>query len=92
MTLATCCANSLTNIETLKSYIQDAENEGDQEFVEFFDRSWRITIGQPGGQRRYSCPYCRASKSSSSPHAAIGPVGPGQNSSESSVPLQYVVS
>jgi hypothetical protein len=39
MTLATCCANSLTNIETLKSYIQDAENEGDQEFVELFDRS-----------------------------------------------------
>ena len=72
MTLATCCTISLTNIETLKSYIQDAENEGDQEFVEFFDRSWRITIGQPGGQRRYSCPYCRASKSSSSPDAAMG--------------------
>ena len=92
MTLVTCCANSLTNIETLKSYIQDAENEGDQEFVEFFDRSGRITIGQPSGQRRYSCPYCRASKSSSSPDAAIGPVGPGQNISEASVPLQYVVS
>jgi hypothetical protein len=91
MTLATCCANSLTNIETLKSYIQDAENEGDQEFVELFDRSWRITIGQPSVQRRYSCPYCRASKSSSLPDAAIGLVG-GQNSSESSVPLQYVAS
>ena len=25
------------NVETLKSYIQDAEEEGDQELVEFFD-------------------------------------------------------
>lgn len=29
---------SSDNVESLKSYIQDAEQEGDQELVDFFDR------------------------------------------------------
>jgi hypothetical protein len=52
------------NVETLKSYVQDAEQEGDQELVSYSTRSSRTTRGPPGGPRRCLCPDCRASKSS----------------------------
>jgi hypothetical protein len=35
--LITVLYQSSNNIESLKTYIQDAEQEGDQELVEFFD-------------------------------------------------------
>jgi hypothetical protein len=35
--LITVLYQSSNNIESLKTYIQDAEREGDQELVEFFD-------------------------------------------------------
>ena len=35
--LITVLYQSSNNVESLKTYIQDAEQEGDQELVEFFD-------------------------------------------------------
>ena len=35
--LITVLYQSAENVETLKSYVQDAEQEGDQELSEFFD-------------------------------------------------------
>jgi hypothetical protein len=35
--LITVLFQSAENAETLKSYVEDAEQEGDQELVEFFD-------------------------------------------------------
>ncbi len=35
--LITVLYQSSDNVESLKTYIQDAEQEGDQELVEFFD-------------------------------------------------------
>jgi hypothetical protein len=52
------------NVETLKSYVQDAEQEGDQELVEFFNEIVENNKRVPSGPRRCSSPACRASKSS----------------------------
>ena len=52
------------NVETLKSYAQDAEQEGDQELVEFFNEILENNQRVPSGSRRCSSPSCRASKSS----------------------------
>ena len=40
------------NLETLKSYAQDAEQEGDQKLVRSSTRSSRTTRGVPSGPRR----------------------------------------
>ena len=49
------------NVEMLKSYAQDAEQEGDQELVSSSTRSSRTTRGCPAGQQGDARP----------PHAAL---------------------
>ena len=55
---------SSDNVESLKTYVQDAEQEGDQELMDFFSGApWRTTWRPPSGPRRCSSPGSRTSKS-----------------------------
>ena len=58
------------NVETLKSYAQDAEQEGDQEVVssyETLENNQRV----PGGPRRCSSPTCRPAERAKSSLRAV---------------------
>ena len=59
------------NVETLKSYAQDADQEGDQEGVSSSTRSSRTTRGMPSGPRRCSCPACRPAERAKSSLRAV---------------------
>ena len=54
---------SSNNVESLKTYVQDAEQEGDQELLDFFGAFWRTTSRPPSGPRRCSSPGSRTSNS-----------------------------
>ncbi len=54
---------SSDNVESLKTYVQDAEQEGDQELVEFFGGILDNNLEPPSGPRRCSSPGSRTSKS-----------------------------
>jgi hypothetical protein len=55
---------SSDDVESLKTFVQDAEAEGDQELMDFSSgASWRTTWRPPSGPRRCSSPGSRTSKS-----------------------------
>jgi hypothetical protein len=55
---------SSANVESLKTYVQDAEQEGDHELADLpSEASWRTTWRPPSGRRRCSSPGSRTSKS-----------------------------
>jgi hypothetical protein len=51
------------NVETFKTYAQDAESEATRSWWSSSMRSSRTTKEPPSGPRRCLCPACRASKS-----------------------------
>ena len=55
---------SSDNAESLKTFVQDAEEEGDQELVEFFNGILENNLEAAQRAKEMLVPVCRASKSS----------------------------
>jgi hypothetical protein len=61
--LITVLYQSSDNVESLKTYIQDAQVEGDQELVDFFSAVLESNLTAAQRAKEMLVPACRASKS-----------------------------